>query len=331
MKPGLIFTAAAVAALIEAILGWSGVAAAQASAQNKHLCCDLTAGMTSGACVAQAGPCTPKGDFSVDLSNPSATDAPGWNPRPGVRDASFPDGTSGHLFWVTTPPWVGFCLRYPANVSGDIVGCLRASLPPGIGATSSRVTVPVDPRWGQYQFCYGAPQASVQGSTAASTCAGVDDWLDPTVTVAVAGSCCAPPEPLADKRGEQWTFGIDQEIPGVPPPVLIDRPGVGLVAYFDPDPKLGDKYVSIVGRQCLPEYDEPMMCGAATLDGTGPSPTSQIDVNLTTPDGGLSGVARQRDEAGGGCALAGENAGRMTGVAALLALAFAMASRSRRR
>lgn len=154
MKSGLFVAAA--------ILGWSGAAGAQAGAQNKHLCCDLAAGAAAGACVAQPGPCTPQGDFSLDLSNPSPSDAPAGNLRPGARDAVFPDGTDGHLFWVTTPPWVGFCLMFPPNVSGDIVGCLRASLSPGIGATSAHLTVPVDPRWGQYRFCYGAPQPSVE-------------------------------------------------------------------------------------------------------------------------------------------------------------------------
>ncbi len=69
----------------------------RAEAQNKYLCCDLAAGATSTACVAQDQVCMQTGTYSVmitdlDVAEAQESAVAAWV-NPLALNSSFPDGT----------------------------------------------------------------------------------------------------------------------------------------------------------------------------------------------------------------------------------------------
>jgi hypothetical protein len=280
-----------------------------AEAQNKHLCCDLPAGSASAPCISQATDCSLAETYGVGFTDLTADQVPNVSSDyPGTVDAFFPDGTDGHAFWTAQPPWVGYCLVPPVSADPthtepvDPLGCLRASLDPGIGAAILDVVVPVDPQWDAYEFCYGSPDAT-------GSCQGLSDSEDSSVSLTPSHSCCSHALPFLQMHGsDHWLFGIDQEIPAVPPPVLIHDPATGLVAYYDPNPATGDYFTSTADAGCLPQYGEPTDCGSAALEDSVPPSSndgSVTSVALTSDSDSGAQPAYSSSSATGGCDFSG--------------------------
>jgi hypothetical protein len=246
---------------------------------DKYLCCDMTHG---GACTAQADPCAPV--VGVELRDLTAAETQGWTLEPRITNASFPPGTDGYAYWSLAAPRMGLCLVAP-NLADPMhgaptepVGCLQLSIGPGIGAAIAQYTIPVDPRWDAYQFCYG-PQldAGRAGSAIQFTpdgqlavCASVNDLLDERVApTPVSGSCCAPaiafrPEDLSSVT--TWTIGIGEEIPGVPPNQIYITVDGGLHAY--PQWDAGDQAANVPSHCLTTYFNQPANCGSPPPAGS---------------------------------------------------------------
>ncbi|HEY6476361.1 MAG TPA: hypothetical protein VI456_07235 [Polyangia bacterium] len=308
-------------------LGLLGVLAfaSSAHAQNRYLCCDLAAGDTSTACVASAQACTQQASFSVMLSDLDPTMVPDGNAdNPLALSTAFPDGTDGYLYWSTTSPHLGFCLVAP--VPGDPMhiarldplGCLEVTLKPGVSGEMARVVVPVDPRWDGYELCYGAPDPT-------EGCQNLNDGMDATISqTPISRSCCGPVE-LFRTSGVAtgtWVFELDQDLPGIPPPVLIAEPDAGLVSYFNA--ANNDVTLSSADAGCLTAYNETPTCGSLPPDAGSPSPSA---VPSAATDAGAIDMAGPA-EAPVGCSLA---PGRPRAPQSLLAVALIGVLGSRRR
>ena len=309
---------------------------ARAHAQNKYLCCDLAAGAASTPCVAQAASCVPSATYSLRLSDvvPDNPDAAAQWVNPLALTSSFPDGTDGYLYWSTSSPRLGFCLVAP--VPGDPthvdqqdpIGCLDVTLNPGVSGEMANVVVPVDPRWDGYQLCYGAPDP-------VNDCQNLNDGWDLSVSeTPISHSCCSPIELFREHGSDDttWVLGIDQDLPGVPPPVLIEQPDAGLVSSFNAT--LNDSYLSSADAGCLTAFNETTTCGSLPADAGAPSP-SPVDAQAAdaqAADASAPGVA-QAGGGGGGCSVADgrPTAGLLLLVAAFFAAPFAARSRRRRR
>jgi hypothetical protein len=280
------------------LLTLGGTAVAQS---NKDLCCVVAAGATSGPCTSQSGRCSPSGDFSVGLSVLSPDDVPDdWMLEPGATDASFPDGVGGFVFWTSQTPSIGFCaVAGSATATGtvDPVGCLRVSLGAGLGAQMADVELPADPRWDGYELCYGAPNDQ-------TGCAGLNDLEDPAIALTPSGSCCSFPQTFREPApASKVRLDVDQAIPGVPPPVLIQEPDAGLVPFYVASKN--DTFVDVGMLGCLSEYNEPSNCGSPILDG---STNGSDDVDAGTADGDAasssnagSSTAAVTSNGGSGC------------------------------
>ncbi len=266
-----------------------------AHAQNFETCCD-TEIRASGSCVAQASPCGQSSGFAVGLSSLSPSAVPAdWSddsgvlgayhgaaegdaagPSLGVVGIPFPSGVDGYMATTTKPPWTGLCLDAPAPEDPmhegptEPIGCVTLSLLPGVSAQLATYQFPVDPRWDAYQLCYGVPSSA----NALAPCENVNDSNDPSVSPSpVTGSCCGPAHVLAGQNAaspQEWSVAVSQEIPGVPPPVLVLGPDGGPTVLYDPD--AGDLFAAVPDT-CLTEYGEPVRCGQppATTDATLPA------------------------------------------------------------
>lgn len=216
------------------------------------ICCNLPDTAASISCQTEAT-CTQSAPFGASLSDApspsSAVEASGFD------DASIPSSAAASLYWQSSPPWSGFCLS--GNDAGEPIGCLGISLSPGVGANLAQYWAPADPRWDAYRLCYGA-----------APCQEPNDLDDSSVTLTPAtDSCCGPVEPFSG-----GTIEIDQEIPGVPPPVVIYGPDGGVVPYFADDG--GDTFGGPPST-CATAYNEPSNCGQPpALDGGGQSPNA---------------------------------------------------------
>jgi hypothetical protein len=115
-----------------------------------------------------------------------------------------------------------------------------------------------------------------------------------------------------------WVFGIDQELPGVPPPVLIERPDAGLVPYFNEAEH--DYYLSSADAGCLTAFNETTNCGSLPADGGAPSPSAVETKTAAISDDPAAAQA-------GGCSVIG---GRLS-VGLVLMIAALLGARSRRR
>lgn len=223
---------------------------ARAEAANKYSCCDLS--VRDGACVSQSDPCAPPVSYGVALEDIDTAPA-GYGLLSGITHEAFPSGINGYLSITHEPPWVGFCLDAPSNTDPMHVGatepveCLTLSMAPGVSADIASATVPADPRWDAHQVCYGK---AVNGF-----CAGVNNTDDPTVYLTPSGSCCGPAERLVDGQ-----IPINQEIPGVPPSVLVFAADGGIKLDYNPD--AGDT-LGPVPHTCLTAYNQPANCGMA--------------------------------------------------------------------
>jgi hypothetical protein len=250
------------ASAVLAVVGASAIAPGSSAlaSGNRSSCCELPSGQAAGACVAQPGACASSAPFSVWLWQLDAAAAAGWPLRPGAADVTFPDGVNGYLFRSDAAPWFGFCLDAPSP--GDPthagptepVGCLSLSMAPGVGAAGATVDLPIDPRWDAFQICFGA---ATDGG-----CAGPGDPEDATLSpTPVSHSCCGPAQlftaPSA-QRPTEWEIGIGQEIPGVPPPIVVFGPDGGIIPYARQNED--DTYGPVPPR-CLSEYHQPANCG----------------------------------------------------------------------
>ncbi|MES1205516.1 MAG: hypothetical protein ABUS79_06225 [Pseudomonadota bacterium] len=184
------------------------------------------------------------------------------------------------------------------------------------------VLVPSDPRWDGYEWCFGAPDP-VLG------CQTIADGINMTVSATPSGSCCGPALPLQSSHGKM-SFGVNEEIPGVPPPTLVTqrgRDGGKIVPYFNPDPPDADIIVSTADAGCLAVYDESPTCGSPP-DGGSPAP------GPLTPKGKAdAGVEHQVMASAGpsaGCSLGGGVGGGRPGIAVAV-LAFLALAHCRRR
>ncbi len=233
--------------------------------------------------------------------------------------SSFPDGTDGYMYWSTSTPRLGFCLVAPTagdpmHVNQqDPIGCFDVTLNPGVSGEMATVVVPVDPRWDGYELCYGAPDA-VNG------CQNLNDGWDLAVSeTPISHSCCGPVEMFRAHGSDAttWVFGTDQELPGVPPPVLIERPDGGLVPYFNG--MENDVYLSSADAGCLTAFNETKTCGTLPADGGAPSPGPVESKSAAITDPGPAQA--------GGCSVSGgrPNSGL------LLLLGAILWARSRRR
>jgi uncharacterized protein (TIGR03382 family) len=271
-----------------------------ASADDKHSCCAL--GVQDGACVAQAGPCgTPSygvdfsdltvvwqgGDCHAYVEDPSQwEECDGWPADPVADNATFPSGTDGYISWVEggAGPSIGFCLVAPDSNDPthadpvDPMGCIRASMSPGVGVGASRWSVPVDSKWDAYEWCYGAPDGN-------GSCSSLADSSDSTVVPTPEGFCCGPAKLFSQDNAAgpgEWNVYLAQEIPGVAPNKVFLGPDGGLVLV----PYVGDAGIlSEAPDACLSAYGEPEACGSAP-DGSPPS---------------FLGLTQTNSSQGGGC------------------------------
>jgi hypothetical protein len=305
--------------------------ASPALAGNEHLCCDLPVGAPYGACTAAADGCAQSVPYGVDLWQLTGSDA---GVRPGTTDVTFPDGIDGYLRWSSSPPWVGFCLDEQG--AADPSGCLSVSLVPGVGAAGATWRAPADPKWEGFRMCFGPP---VGGS-----CANVDDLNDPTVQLTPSGSCCGPALlfsqqlPGGPQNGE-WVEEIGQEIPAVPPPILVyvlpdasARLGIDggtIVAdesdYLKPDDQKDDGYEP-VPDMCLPEFLETPTCGQQPVGGTpAPSFSDGSVAEVGTDDAGAPDAGSRAAIIADAAMSSGCSAGGHSGSAwALLALGLSI-------
>ena len=228
-----------------------------AAAADKYLCCDLTA--EQGACVAQGSACAESSAWWVTISDLTASEPTASALDPGYLNASFPSGIDGYASWTQSAPWVGFCLDAPAPQDPmhegptDPIGCISMSLKPLVSGEIADVGFPVDPRWDGFQLCYGAPNGGA--------CQDPNNLNDPTVSLASSGSCCNPAQLLARENipgANGWHVGLGQEIPSVPPPVILYGPDGGVVVFYNPD--AGDT-IGTLPDACVADYNEPSRCG----------------------------------------------------------------------
>jgi MYXO-CTERM domain-containing protein len=253
-------------------------------AQEYETCCD-TAVRASGSCVAQNSPCASSAGYAIGFTGlPANAVDSDWGSDSGVLGAfygpgegdaagpnlsavgiAFPSGVDGYMTTSTLPPWEGLCLDAPSTQDPmhqgptEPVACLAASLLPGVSAQLAVFQFPVDARWDAYQLCYGLPSG---GADAAAPCENVDDMDDPSISpTPVSGSCCSPVHVLTAQNAEsaqEWSVQVSQEIPGVPPPVIVVGPDGGPSVFYDPD--AGDDFAAVPSR-CLAAYGEPSQCG----------------------------------------------------------------------
>ena len=200
-----------------------------------------------------------------DLPSSDAVWAPG-------SQATIPDGQDGWMYWSAARPSFGFCLVAPVagdpthqgNPGVDPIGCLRVTLGPGVSAEMLDVLVPTDPRWDGYEWCFGAPDA-VLG------CQTIADGINMTVSPTPSGSCCGPAMPMEPSNGKM-NFGVDEDIPGVPPPTLVihrGQDGGMIVPSLRIRPaRTPTSIVSSADAGCLAVYDESAACGS-------PGPTAR--------------------------------------------------------
>jgi hypothetical protein len=250
-----------------AIVLLSIAVARRAEAQNLYLCCDVAI-RPDGSCISQSTPCAQSTQYGIALSNVSAAAAQAYPLEPGYAGAYFPPGVDGYMSWSQITPWVGFCLDAPSTKDPahagptEPLGCLAISLAPGLGGEMADVEFPISSRWDAYQLCYGPQNGATDSGIA---CQNPNDLNDPTVSpTPVSASCCGPPALLrapADlgSNPNEWHIGLADEIPAVPPPVLIYAPDGGIVADYDPD--AGD-YFGAIGDACVNAYNEMAGCGS---------------------------------------------------------------------
>jgi hypothetical protein len=248
---------------VVAALVMGALVSRSAVADDKYSCCDLT--VRDGACIAQSKPCAQPSSFGVALSDLSSDSAAGWPLPPGDVNASFPAGEDGYVSFTQSAPWLGFCLDAPAGQDPmhegptEPIACLTLSMAPGVSAEMATATVPIDPRWDGYQLCYGGPTGPMDGG---GGCQSVNAMNDPTISSTPgSGSCCGPAHPLLGNQ-----IVANQEIPGVPPPVLVFGPDGGIVFTYNPD--AGDTLAG-VPKACLGAFNEPSGCGSPQPDGGG--------------------------------------------------------------
>jgi MYXO-CTERM domain-containing protein len=311
------------------------LAAADADAQNKYLCCALSG---QGACVAQSAPCSEALGVALSDLPADAVAVPQL-----VAEASFPAGVDGYVSWSQSTPRVGFCLVAPSAQDPlhaeptEPVGCIQLSLSPGIGAAIANYIFPVDSRWDAFELCYGAQltssnveQYTSQGQPA--PCQNVNDLLDPTVSPTPAsGSCCEPaqllvPGDLVADNATKWSVGIAQEIPGVPPNQLVFTADGGLHAY--PEWDAGD-YLGAVPPVCLDAYNEPKNCGSPSSQSVSLGESAPADAGA--PCVTCSGAADTSNSEGKGCNTGAGGTGGSTSIRALLMYGGIAAIRRRRR
>ncbi|HTB72095.1 MAG TPA: hypothetical protein VK762_02565 [Polyangiaceae bacterium] len=323
-----------------AILLGGALISRSAAAADQYLCCDLT--VKDGACVGQSSPCPQSSAWWVTLSDLSASAAAGWPLVAGDINASFPSGTDGYASWTPQGPWVGFCLDAPAPQDPthagptDPIGCISLSLAPGVGAQSAEFGFPVDPRWDGYQLCYGPPNGPSDSGVA---CQNPNDVSDLTVSLTPSGSCCGSAHVLAESDygagAGEWQTVVNQEIPGVPPPVIVYGPDGGIVSYYAPPiittgPDGGLEYMpaaydtlGALPDACVPAYNEPTACGQPPPAG-GPRP-GELGASSGSVDAAAeSGAGAGAGDAGnsGGCSVNATTSGR--GGAGAFALAFGL-------
>jgi hypothetical protein len=267
-----------------------------AQAQNLYLCCDLAI-RTDGSCISQSTPCAESTQYGIALSNVSVSAAQEYPLEPGYAGAYFPPGVDGYMSWSQITPWVGFCLDAPSTKDPahagptEPIGCLAISLAPGIGGEMADVEFPMSSRWDAYQLCYGPENGAADSGTA---CHNPNDLNDPTVSATpVSASCCGPsallraPADLGSNANE-WHIGLADEIPGVPPPILVYAPDGGVVADYDPD--AGD-YFGEIGDACVNAYNERAGCGSPPNESASQNGAAQDGESGALNDGATGSEA----------------------------------------
>jgi MYXO-CTERM domain-containing protein len=254
-------------------------------AGDDYTCCDLAA-RPSGSCVAQSTACSSSTGFAVGISTLSAATAGGdWvdsgllsvlptyepdgaaGPSLSAVSATFPAGVNGYMTTTVSPPWTGLCVDAPSSTDPahqsptEPIGCIAISLAPGISGQLATFQFPVSSRWDAYQLCYGASSSS-SPDAGGTSCENVNDSDDPSVTPTPgSASCCSPPHVLTALdaiSATEWSVTVSQEIPGVPPPVILLGPDGGLTLFYNPDAGVS---LAAAPSACLSAYGEPSSCG----------------------------------------------------------------------
>jgi hypothetical protein len=103
------------------------------------------------------------------------------------------------------------------------------------------------------------------------------------------------PQDLASAPGE-WSVSIGQEIPGVPPPVVIYALDGGAVVSYDPD--AGDSFDAPLDL-CMSAFNEPANCGKPVSDAS-PCLAKTCNGQCGAIEDGCGGVLNCPCEAEGG-------------------------------